>query len=148
VPPLLSGALAVFAVLGAIAIAVATDGGTAPGSGQRAFDSPGCQPLLYDGPSTKPVGEIGRGCPTPTAVVLSTVAAEAAGWRVTWDASRSYDAIGGRLVSFRWRLEDGSERSGRRLVVRYRKAGSHRVFLQVTDDVGARGTAYGSVDLR
>lgn len=144
---LLSFAIAAVGVAGVIVVAAATDAGTAPGSGQKVFDAPGCLPRSYAGPGRAGRYLLNRNCPTPTAVIFSRTARVADAWRVVWDGSRSFDPIGGRLVHYAWSVEGGPPRSGPRLAVRYDRPGVHSVVLHVTDDSGLVGTAAGTVEL-
>jgi hypothetical protein len=147
IPVLLSFAIAVVGVVGLIAVGAATDLGTAPGSGQKAFDAPGCLPKSYAGPGHSGSYLLNRNCPTPTAVVFHEAVRAGSAWRVTWDGSRSFDPIGGRLVSYAWTLEGGPPRPGRRLSVIYDSPGPYSVVLHVTDDSGLTGTEKGTVTL-
>lgn len=147
IPALLSFAIAALGVAGIVFVASATTAGTAPGNGQKVFDAPGCQPKSYAGPGRTGHYLLNRNCPRPTPVVLSGVARMGDGWRVTWDGSRSFDSIGGRLVSYVWTLEDGSQRRGPKIAVDYGRPGPHSVVLYVTDDAGLLGTARGTVQV-
>ena len=147
IPVLLSFAIAAVGIAGVIALAVATDAGTAPGSGQKFFDAPGCLPKSYSGPGQSGHYLLNRNCPTPTAVVVQRSVRVGRGWRVTWDGSRSFDPIGGRLVSYAWSVEGGPQRPGRRFSVLYDRPGPHSVVLYVTDDSGLTGTATATATL-
>ncbi len=147
IPVLLSLAVAAVGVAGVIAVAVATNSGTAPGNGQNVFDAPGCRPRSYAGPSRRGHYLLNRNCPTPTAVVVQRTSRAGRAWRVTWDGTRSFDPIGGRLVSYSWSVEGSPQRPGRRLSVLYDRPGPHSVVLYVTDDSGLTGTATGTVTL-
>jgi hypothetical protein len=147
IPLLLSFAIAAVGVVGAIAVAVSTDAGTAPGSGQKFFDAPGCLPKSYAGPGSSGGFSLNRNCPTPTAVIVHRTEPAGDGWRVTWDGSRSFDPIGGRLVRYAWSVEGGPPQRGRQLSVVYRRPGLRSVVLQVVDDSGLAGTATGMVTL-
>jgi len=146
-PVLLSLAIAAVGVAGVFVVAVATDAGTAPGSGQKVFDAPGCLPKSYAGPGRAGRYLLNRNCPTPTAVIVSETARVGGAWRVVWDGSRSFDPIGGRLVHYAWSIEGGPLRSGPRLAVRYSRPGVRSVVLHVSDDSGLIGTATGTVKL-
>jgi hypothetical protein len=137
---LLSLVLAALALAGALAVAVATDAGSAPGSGQKTFDAPGCLPSAYDGPGRRGHYLLNRNCPTPTPVLVAkTVGRGGGGWLVELDASKSYDPMGGRLVDFAWALGPGPQRHGRKIRVDFRP-GTHPVVLHVTNDSGLTGT--------
>ncbi len=147
IPLLLSFAIAAVGVVGVIAVAVATDTGTAPGSGQKFFDAPGCLPKSYAGPGSAGSYLLNRNCPTPTAVIVHRTARVNGAWRVTWDGSRSFDPIGGRLVRYAWSVEGSPPRPGQELSVLYDRPGPRSVVLYVTDDSGLTGTATGMVTL-
>lgn len=148
IPVLLSLAIAVVGVVGLIAVAVATDLGAAPGSGQKVFDAPGCLPKSYAGPGRSGSYLLGRNCPTPTAVIVArTAPAGGRAWRVTWDGSRSFDPIGGRIVGYAWNAPGGTVHRDRRFTVRYERPGTHSVVLYVRDDSGLTGTATSTVTL-
>lgn len=140
IPVLLSIAIAAVGAFGLALVAWATDGGTAPGNGQQTFDAPGCLPRAYAGPGHKGHYVLNRNCPTPTAVILRHVSRDGRAWRVSWDGSRSFDPIGGRLVGFAWSFDGGPQRDGRRISTRFHGAGVHTVVLSVTDDSGLTGT--------
>lgn len=147
IPVLLSFAVAAVGVAGAIVVATAIDAGSAPESGQKVFDAPGCRPKSYAGPGDTGHYLLNRNCPTPTAVILHGTARVGGAWRVTWDGTRSFDPIGGRLVAYAWSVEGSPQRSGRRLSVLYDRPGTHSVVLYVTDDSGLTGTATSTVTL-
>ncbi len=147
IPVLLSFAVAAVGVAGVIAVAVATDAGSAPGSGQKFFDAPGCRPRSYAGPGHNGHYLLNRNCPTPTAVIVQRTSRVGGAWRVTWDGTRSFDPIGGRLVSYAWSVEGSPQRPGRRLSVLYDRPGQHSVILYVTDDSGLTGAETGTVTL-
>jgi hypothetical protein len=147
IPVLLSFAVVAVGVAGVIAVAVATDAGSAPGSGQKFFDAPGCRPKSYAGPGRTGHYLLNRDCPTPTAVILHRTSRAGEAWRVTWDGSRSFDPIGGRLVSYAWSVEGGPRQPGQRLSVLFDRPGPHSVVLYVSDDSGLTGTAMGTVTL-
>lgn len=140
-PVLLSVAIALVGVAALLVIASRTNAGGAPDNGQQVFDSPGCIPGRYSGPGRTPHYLLSRGCPTPTAVVLSAVSHQAGDWLVTWDGSKSFDPIGGRIVSYEWNIGSGPRRRGEMINVSYRRPGVHEVVLYVTDDAGITGTA-------
>jgi hypothetical protein len=135
-------------IAGVVVVAVATGGGTAPGSGQKFFDAPGCLPKSYAGPGRAGRYLLNRNCPTPTAVIVPEAARIGDAWRVVWDGSRSFDPISGRLVHYAWSVEGGPDRAGPRITVRYDRPGVHSVVLHVTDDSGLVGTATGTVKLQ
>jgi PKD domain len=137
---LLALALAAIAVAGTVAVALATDAGGAPGSGQKVFDAPGCLPKAYHGPGRTGHYLLGRNCPTPTPVIVAETIATDRGYRVALDGSRSFDPMGGRLVEFTWDLGPGPDRKGRRITVTYADPGPHAVILYVTNDSGLTGT--------
>lgn len=147
IPVLLSFAVAAVGVAGVIVVAATTDAGSAPGNGQKVFDAPGCLPKSYAGPGRGGHYLLNRNCPTPTAVILHRTARVGGAWRVTWDGGRSFDPIGGRLVSYAWSVEHGPQQPGRRLSVLFDRPGPHSVVLYVTDDSGLTGTAKGTVTL-
>ncbi len=132
--------IAAVAVAGTVAVAVATGGATAPASGQKVFDAPGCLPVSYDGPGRRPHYLLGRDCPTPTPVIVTAVSRRGGARRVVLDGSRSFDPMGGRLTEFSWALGPGPQRKGRRIVVTGWRAGPHPVVLYVSNDTGLTGT--------
>jgi hypothetical protein len=137
---LLSLILVALALAGTVAVALATDGGSAPGSGQKTFDAPGCLPRAYHGPGPRGRYLLNRNCPTPTPVLVAeTIGRGARGWLVELDASKSFDPMGGRLLDFAWALGPGPQRHGRRIRVEFRP-GAHSVVLHVTNDSGLTGT--------
>lgn len=137
---LLSFAIAAVGVAGVVVVAVATDAGTAPGSGQKTFDAPGCLPRAYHGPGPRDRYILNRNCPTPTPVLVAEpIGRGARGWLVELDASKSFDPMGGRLIDFAWTLGPGTERHGRKIRVDFRP-GAHPVILHVTNDSGLTGT--------
>jgi PKD domain len=141
IPAILSAALAITAVACLLWLALDVGGVAAPGSGQQAFDAPGCSPRSYAGPSSRPHYLLRRNCPNPVPVVLHSVRRLAGGWQVRWDASRSYDPMGGRLVSFEWDMGSGTRRVGAAIAVTYKRPGLHGVVSYVTDDSGQTGTS-------
>jgi PKD domain len=148
VPILLSAAIAVVAVAGLVFVALGSGSGAAPGNGQQVFDAPGCLTKSYAGPARVGHYMLNRNCPRPAVVILHTISRSRDGWRVTWDGSRSFNRMGGRLVEFEWSLHDGQEhRRGRRIVVHYRRPGAHSVILYVTNDSGLYGTRRQTVRL-
>jgi len=137
---LLSLVLVALALAGTVAVAVATDAGSAPASGQKTFDAPGCLPRAYDGPGRGGRYLLNRNCPTPTPVLVTKIIDRGGGgWLVELDASRSFDPMGGRLVDFAWALGPGPQRHGRRIRVDLRP-GTHPIVLHVTNDSGLTGT--------
>lgn len=147
-PVLLSATIAAAGVGGLILVAAATQAGSAPGNGEKTFDAPGCQPNEYDGPGPKPHYLLHRDCPNPTPVVVAHTSYRGDAWRVTWDGSRSFDPVGGRLVRYEWSVGPGPRKVGRRIDVAYAHPGLHTVELYVTDDSGATGTALATVSLK
>jgi hypothetical protein len=147
IPVLLSIAIAAVGAFGLVLVALATDAGTAPGNGQQTFDAPGCLPRAYAGPGHKGHYLLNRNCPTPTAVILRHVSRDGRAWRVSWDGSRSFDPMGGRLVSYAWSFDGGPQRNGRRVSIHFRRAGVHTVALYVTDDSGLTGAEQQSLVL-
>jgi hypothetical protein len=145
---LLAAALAVVAVAGLLWIVLETDAGTAPASGQQTFDAPGCAPPSYAGPGRQPRHLLRRNCPNPVPVVLHRVRRVAGGWRVRWDASRSFDPMGGELVGFEWNVGGGVRRLGAVVTAEYRRPGPHGAVVYVTDDSGQTGTVRQEVVLR
>jgi hypothetical protein len=137
---LLSLVLVALALAGTVAVALATDAGSAPGSGQKTFDAPGCLPRAYDGPGRSGRYLLNRNCPTPTPVLASeTIGRSGGGWLVELDASKSFDPMGGRLIDFAWALGPGPQRHGKRIRVDLRP-GTHPIVLHVTNDSGLAGT--------
>jgi PKD domain len=147
IPKLLSATIAAVGVGGVLVVASATKAGTAPGNGEKTFDAPGCQRNEYDGPGLKPHYLMHRNCPTPTPVIVVHSTYTAGAWRVTWDGSRSFDPVGGRLVGYEWSVGEGPRLSGRTISVLYRHPGVYAVILYVTDDSGSTGTAHEAVRL-
>jgi hypothetical protein len=147
IPTLLTATVAVVTVAGLFALALATDAGTAPGNGQQAFDAPGCQPKAYAGPGRTGRYLLGRNCPRPTPVILRRIVRVEDGWRVVWDGSRSFDSMGGRLVSYLWNVEGERQRTAERISVHYRRPGPHSVILYLTNDSGLYGTERQTVRL-
>jgi hypothetical protein len=147
-PVLLSATIAAAGVGGLVLVAEATQAGSAPGNGEKTFDAPGCQPNEYDGPGSKPHYLSHRNCPNPTPVVVAHTSYRDGAWRVTWDGTRSFDPVGGRLVRYEWSVGPGPRRIGSYITVAYRRPGSHAVALYVTDDSGATGTTLGTVNLK
>lgn len=137
---LLSLVLVALALAGTVAVALATDAGSAPGSGQKTFDAPGCLPRAYDGPGRRAHYLLNRNCPTPTPVLVAkTIGHSEGGWLVELDASKSFDPMGGRLIAFSWALGPGPQRHGRKIRVAL-LPGRHPVVLHVTNDSGLTGT--------
>jgi hypothetical protein len=146
-PTFLTAVIAGLAVAGLLFLTLVTDVGGAPGSGQKVFDAPGCLPKSYAGPGGTGHYLINRNCPRPRPVILRQASRAGEEWLVTWDGSRSFDPMGGRLVDFEWRLDDGHVRSGRTISIRYRRPGPHSVVLYVTNDSGLYGTEKQTVRL-
>lgn len=144
---LLSLVLVALALAGTVAVAVTTDAGSAPGSGQKTFDAPGCLPRAYHGPGPHDRYLLNRNCPTPTPVLIAeTLGRGAHGWLVALDAGESFDPMGGRLVDFAWALGPGPQRHGKRIRVDFRP-GTHPVVLHVTNDSGLTGTVVKEVSI-
>lgn len=139
--------IAAVGVVGLVLVASQTNVGTAPGNGEQVFDAPGCLPNRYDGPGRTPHYRLNRNCPTPTPVILWHASRAGGAWLVSWDGSRSFDPMGGRLVGYSWDVGKGLRRAGRRITVRYARPGLYRVVLYVTDDSGLTGTATEAVRL-
>ncbi len=59
-------------------------------------------------------------------------------------ASRAADGV---IVSYKWEFGDGQTGSGEQVTHVYQQSGRYVVTLTVTDDVGTKGTAYGSLDI-
>lgn len=129
-------------------VASATKAGTAPGNGEKTFDAPGCQPNRYDGPGRVPHYLLNRDCPRPTAVILVHSSYEAGAWHVTWDGSRSFDSVGGRLITYEWSIGAGPRLVGQRVSALYAHPGVYDAVLYVTDDSDSLGTAKYAVRLR
>ena len=147
IPAVLSAIIAATGVGGLVLVASATRAGTAPGNGEKVFDAPGCQPNQYDGPGSRPHYLLHRNCPTPTPVIVAHTLYAGGAWRVTWDGSRSFDPVGGRLVRYAWSVGAGPQRLGPRISVLYARPGLYSVELYVTDDSGSTGTARATVRL-
>lgn len=148
IPTLLSATIAAAGIGGLIFLATTTAAGRAPGNGEKTFDAPGCQPNAYDGPGSKPHYLLHRDCPNPTPVVVAHAYHQGDAWRVTWDGSRSFDPVGGRLVRYEWSVGPGPRKIGDRITVTYSRPGLHIVELYVTDDGGATGTVLAAVRLK
>ncbi len=144
---MLSTLIAVAGVAWLISVASTANLGRAPGNGEQVFDAPGCRPSVYDGPGKAGHYLLNRNCPRPTPVILRHASRTGGGWEVTWDGSRSFDPIGGRLLEYAWSVERGPRRRGRKISVRYTRPGSHSVVLYVTDDSGLTATAGQTVTL-
>lgn len=140
IPTLLTAAIAAVGLIVLVALALATDTGTAPGNGQKVFDAPGCLSRAYDGPGHTGHYMIGRNCPTPQPVILRRTSRRSDGWLVRWDGSRTYDPMGGRLVSYEWVFDRTDHRHGVEASVLYRHPGLHSVVLYATSDSGLTGT--------
>jgi PKD domain len=143
----LSATIAAVGVGGVLVVASATKAGTAPGNGEKVFDAPGCQPNQYDGPGRAAHYLLNRNCPRPTAVILAHSSYRAGAWHVTWDGSRSFDPVGGRLIRYEWSIGPGPRLVGRKISVRYAHPGIYGVVLYVTDDSDSLGTAKETVRL-
>jgi hypothetical protein len=136
-----TAAIAAVGVAGLLALALATGTGSAPGSGQKVFDAPGCLPKSYDGPGHAPHYMLNRNCPTPQPVIVHAVTPKGDGWLVSWDGSRSYDPMGGKLVDYEWKFDDALTRHGAETSVFFPRPGPHSVVLYVTNDSKLTGTA-------
>jgi PKD domain len=147
IPTVLSAAIAALGLLGLLSLALATGAGSAPGGGQQVFDAPGCLPKAYDGPGHSGHYVLGRNCPTPRPVILRRTSRRGGGWLVRWDGSRTYDPMGGPLVSYEWTFDGTDRRHGRRASVFYRRPGPHSVVLYVTNDSGLTGTTRMSAEV-
>lgn len=147
IPALLSATIAAAGVGGVLVVASATRAGSAPGNGEKVFDAPGCEPNEYDGPGRVAHYLLHRNCPTPRPVIVTHSTHAAGAWRVTWDGSRSFDPVGGRLLRYEWSVGEGPRLSGRTISVLYRHPGVYAVILYVTDDSGSTGTAREAVRL-
>jgi hypothetical protein len=139
---------ATIAVGGVGLVASATNAGTAPGSGEKTFDAPGCQPNEYDGPGRIPRYPVNRDCPRPTAVILAYPSYRAGTWQVKWDGSRSFAPVGGRLAKYQWITGSGPRSIGKVISVSYTHPGVHDVVLYVTEEGGLTGEAKSTVRLR
>lgn len=148
IPALLSATIAAVGVGGVGVVAKAISAGSAPGNGEKVFDAPGCEPNEYDGPGRVPHYLRNRDCPTPTPVILAHIKYAGGSWHVTWDGSRSFDPVGGRLVRYAWSTGKGPQLIGPRISVLYSRPGVYSVELYVTDDSGSTGTAHETVRLR
>ncbi len=141
IPALLSATIAAVGVGGVVVVASATKAGTAPGNGEKTFDAPGCQRNEYDGPGRVAHYPLNRDCPRPTAIILVHSSYEDGAWHVTWDGSRSFDPVGGRLIRYEWSTGTGRRLIGQKVSVLYTHSGVHGVVLYITDDSGSLGTA-------
>ena len=138
IPALLSVAIAIAGVGGAIGVAAATGGGTAPSNGEMVFDQPGCGRYEYDGPGHRPRIPPSRPCPAPTPVILVQRTDHSGARLFVLDGSRSYDRVGGRIVAYRW--SSGQRPLGRsqpRITLALPSGRTETVSLSVTDDSGA-----------
>ena len=147
IPALLSATIAAVGISGVVVVASATKAGRAPGNGEKVFDAPGCEPNEYDGPSRVSHYLLNRDCPRPTAVILIHSLYENGAWHVTWDGSRSFDPVGGRLVRYEWNIGEGPRLIGQKISVLYAHPGVYGVVLQVTDDSGSTESARQTVRL-
>ena len=147
IPALLSATIAAVGIGGALIVASATSAGSAPGNGEKVFDAPGCQPNEYDGPGHVPHYLLNRDCATPTPVIVAHSTYADGVWHVTWDGSRSFDPVGGRLLRYAWSTGTGPQMIGPRISVLYTRPGVYSVELYVTDDSGSTGTAHETVRL-
>jgi PKD domain len=145
IPALLS---ATIAAVGVVVVASATRAGTAPCNGEKTFDAPGCQRNEYDGPGLKPHYLMHRNCPRPTAVILVHSSYRDGAWHVTWDGSRSFDPVGGRLIRYEWSIGTGPRLVGQKVSVLYTHPGPYTVVLYLTDDSGSTGAATYTMRLR
>jgi PKD domain len=147
IPALLSATIAAAGIGGVVVVASATKAGSAPGNGEKVFDAPGCEPNQYDGPGLVPNYPLNRDCPTPKPVIVAHSTYADGVWHVTWDGSRSFDPVGGRLVRYEWSIGEGPRLIGRTVSVLYHHPGVYSVVLYVTDDSGSTGTAREAVQL-
>ena len=138
IPLLLSVAIAVAGVGSAIAVAAATRAGTAPGNGEMVFDQPGCGRYEYDGPGQRPRIPPSRPCPAPTPVILVQKADHGGATLFVLDGSRSYDRVGGHIISYRWSIGLRQlRRTQPRITLALPSRRTETVSLSVTDDSGA-----------
>ena len=138
---LLSVAIAVAGAGGAIAVAAATRAGTAPANGEMVFDQPGCGRYEYDGPGRRPPIPPSRACPAPTPVILVQTSMHGGVWLFKLDGSRSYDRVGGRIVTYRWGVGPRQlRRTEPRITLTLRQGQSESVSLEVSDDSGSGAT--------
>jgi hypothetical protein len=147
IPALLSATITAVGIGAVVVVASATRAGSAPGNGERVFDAPGCQRNEYDGPGPVARYLLNRDCPRPIAVILAHSSYTDGAWHVTWDGSRSFDPVGGRLVRYEWRIGRGPRLIGQKVKVPYAHPGVYGVVLQVTDDSGSAGLAKQTVRL-
>lgn len=135
----MSAAIALAGIGGAVAVTAASGGGTAPGNGEMIFDQPGCGRYEYDGPGRRPRVPPARACPAPTPVILIARSEQRGGtWLFELDGSRSFDRVGGRIVSYRWQVGTRQlRRTGSRITLALRSGRSETVSLAVADDSGA-----------
>jgi hypothetical protein len=140
IPRILALVIAIAGVIGLVLIAVETNTGAAPGSGQGTFDAPGCQPKVYDGPGRAPHYLLARNCPTPTPVIIRHSSRSRRAWNLALDGSQSFDPAGGQLVKFAWTVDGGSPISGMKISVHELRSGLHAITLYVTGDSGLTGT--------
>ena len=150
IPALLSATIAAVGIGGVVVVAKDTRAGTAPGNGEKVFDAPGCQRDEYDGPGPQVAHYLlNRDCPTPTPVIVAHSRYADGVWHVTWDGSRSFDPVGGKLVRYEWRIGRGRgpRLIGQKVSVIYTRPGVYGVVLFVTDDSGSTGTAHETIRL-
>jgi PKD repeat protein len=77
----------------------------------------------------------------PTAVIVVGTAHPVSGVPVQFDGSRSTDPAD-PIVSYNWSFGDGATSTGPHVTHAYRKPGSYRVALTVTDAAGTAATAH------
>jgi chitodextrinase len=80
----------------------------------------------------------------PVAVIVVGTAHPLTGQQVRFDGSHSTETTS-PIASYRWRFGDGGSGSGARVAHAYRKPGSYRVALTVTDSFGGSATAIATV---
>jgi hypothetical protein len=139
IPVLLSVAIAFAGVGGAIGVAAATGGGTAPSNGEMVFDQPGCGRYEYDGPGHRPRIPPSRPCPAPTPVILVQKKTDHSGATLfVLDGSRSYDRVGGRIIAYRWSIGPRQLSTTQpRITLAPPSQRAETVTLSVTDDSGS-----------
>ncbi len=148
-PSILTTLIAVLGTAGALVPGFATSAGTAPGNGEQIFDAPGCGPPEYDGPGSASRRLLPpRNCARPKAVIVLHTTRSAQVWRVSWDGSRSFDPIGGRLVKYEWSTGHGPPLGGPIVSMTYTRPGLYKIVLYLTDDSGTIGTGSYTVRLR
>ena len=94
--------------------------------------------------STAQIVSVGDGTP-PTAIFVSSPGEPIAGKSVFFNAGQSTAGPGRSIVSYRWNFGDGDTGSGVTRSHTYDEEGTFVVVLTVTDDVGQKATASGTV---